>query len=91
MVGHIVLPTGQAKDLLALVDCGSTNSFIKLNLVKELRLEILSLGVDTTTQAAGKTRPLTMTLGPSCSHKARCPAIKLGDHNITISSLADPS
>ncbi len=67
-----------------MVDCGSTDCFINLKLVAELKLDVLplknryvSLGTDTTTQAAGETRPLTMTLGPNCSHKSRYTVIKL--------------
>ena len=78
MVGRIVLPSCQTRDLRALIDCGSTDNFINLNLVEDLKLEILplkkgcvSLKADTTTQAAGETRPLTMTLGPNCSHKGK--------------------
>ncbi len=35
-----------------------------------------------TAQAAGETKPLTMTLGLHCSHKSKYTVIKLGDHNI---------
>ena len=91
MVGHIVLPSGRTKDLQALIDCGSTDNFINLNLVENLNLEILplkngcvSLGADTTAQAAGETRPLTMTLGPHCSHKSKYTVIELGDHDIVL-------
>ncbi len=90
-VGCIVLPASQTKDLQALVDCGSTDNFINLKLVQELKLDIfplkngcVSLGVDTTAQAAGETKPLTMTLEPSCSHKSRYTVIELGDHDIVL-------
>ncbi len=91
VVGCIVLPTGQTKDLWALVDCGSTDNFINLDLVEKLKFKNLplkngcvSLGADIASQAAGETRPLTMTLGPSCSHKSRYTMIELGDHNIIL-------
>jgi len=86
-----VLPSGRTTDLRALIDCGSTDNFINLNLVENLNLEILplkngcvSLGADTTAQAAGETRPLTMTLGPHCSHKSKYTVIELGDHDIVL-------
>ncbi len=79
VVGCIILPTGQTKDLL------------KLKLVEKLKLEIIplknrcvSLGADTTARAAGEIRPLTMTLRPSCSHKSRYTVIELGDHDIIL-------
>jgi hypothetical protein len=86
-----VLPSGRTKDLRALIDCGSTDNFINLNLVEKFNLEILplkngcvSLGADTTAQAAGETRPLTMTLGSHCSHRSKSTVIELGDHNIIL-------
>ena len=91
VVGCIVLPSGRTKDLQALINCGSTDNFINLKLVENLNLNILplkngcvSLVADTTAHAAGETRPLTMTLGPHCSHKSKYTVIELGDHNIVL-------
>ncbi len=82
-----MLPTGRTRDLRALVDCGSTDNFINSKLAGELKLDVLplknrcvSLGADTTAQEAGETRPITMTLGPSCSHRSKYTVIELGDH-----------
>ncbi len=64
---------------------------INLNSVENLKLEVLplknwcvSLGTDTTAQAAGETRPLTMTLGPNCSDKSRYTVIELEDHDLIL-------
>ncbi len=59
--------------------------------MEEFNLEILplkngcvSLGADMTAQAAGETRPLTMTLGSHCSHRSKYAVIKLGAHYIIL-------
>ena len=82
-----MLPTGRTRDLRALVDCGSTDNFINLKLAGELKLDVLplkngcvSLGADTT----GEMRPITMTLGPSCSHRCKSTVIELGDHDVVL-------
>ena len=52
--------------------------------VLPLKNGCVSLGADTTAQAAGETRPITMTLGPSCSHRSKYIVIELGDHDVVL-------
>ncbi len=54
-----------------------------LKLVQNLNLHV-SLGADNTAQAVGENKPLTMTLGPKCSHKNKYTVIEIGDHSIIL-------
>ncbi len=78
VVGCIILPTSLTKDQPVLMGCGRTDNFINLNLdIYPLKNGCVSLGADMTAQLTGETGPLTMTTGPSASHKSKFPVIEL--------------